>query len=303
MSRVTETRAKRTNSLAFASVDCHTCLVNGAKCDRKRPQCATCISKEIRCAGFATPLSWDHRRMWVANEDNSVDMPPERTKATRTTQAKVARKLRFVGPTLRKAPGGANPQRASGGPKVATGNGMGNVAASTATMEITAPSKEHGPVTTDTAIGGISIPEPYDQSVKEVPTTSQAVLSGSDRDIVTEYLTSVAQDQLSNDLPSFEFPMIPSSMLFSLDSDDLATSMHQVITEDEENTTDSNQMDIEEVCANNQNFNTYDIQQQNIWSPLLDFIETPPALPLVQNISNTSTIFTDNHEELLNICK
>ncbi|KAE8318357.1 fungal-specific transcription factor domain-containing protein [Aspergillus transmontanensis] len=53
---------KRTNSLAFARTDCHTCALRGQKCDRQRPQCTTCISHGRTCGGFATPLSWDHRR-------------------------------------------------------------------------------------------------------------------------------------------------------------------------------------------------------------------------------------------------
>ncbi|BAE60999.1 unnamed protein product [Aspergillus oryzae RIB40] len=53
---------KRTNSLAFARADCHTCTSRGQKCDRQRPHCTTCISHGRKCGGFATPLSWDHRR-------------------------------------------------------------------------------------------------------------------------------------------------------------------------------------------------------------------------------------------------
>ncbi|KAE8366377.1 fungal-specific transcription factor domain-containing protein [Aspergillus caelatus] len=65
---------KRTNSLAFARTDCHTCASRGQKCDRQRPQCATCISHGRKCGGFATPLSWDHRRTRnraLASQDDS----------------------------------------------------------------------------------------------------------------------------------------------------------------------------------------------------------------------------------------
>ncbi|OGM44196.1 hypothetical protein ABOM_006996 [Aspergillus bombycis] len=65
---------KRTNSLAFARSDCHTCASRGQKCDRQRPQCTTCISHGRKCGGFATPLSWDHRRTRnraLAGQDDS----------------------------------------------------------------------------------------------------------------------------------------------------------------------------------------------------------------------------------------
>ena len=65
---------KRTNSLAFARTDCHTCASRGQKCDRQRPQCTTCITHGRKCGGFATPLSWDHRRTRnraLASQDDS----------------------------------------------------------------------------------------------------------------------------------------------------------------------------------------------------------------------------------------
>ncbi|KAJ0424576.1 hypothetical protein BJY00DRAFT_244197 [Aspergillus carlsbadensis] len=60
---------KRTNSLAFAQTDCHTCASLGDHCDRRRPRCSTCLGQGRECGGFATPLSWDSRRMWT-------DVPP-----------------------------------------------------------------------------------------------------------------------------------------------------------------------------------------------------------------------------------
>ncbi|CAG8050186.1 unnamed protein product [Penicillium olsonii] len=58
---------KRTNSLAFARSDCHTCAAANEQCDRRRPRCSTCLDHGRKCGGFATPLSWDTRRMWSDN--------------------------------------------------------------------------------------------------------------------------------------------------------------------------------------------------------------------------------------------
>ncbi|KAF4448046.1 fungal specific transcription factor domain-containing [Fusarium albosuccineum] len=48
----------RTNSLGFAKIDCHTCTELKQKCDRKRPQCGTCLSDRRKCGGFAMNLMW-----------------------------------------------------------------------------------------------------------------------------------------------------------------------------------------------------------------------------------------------------
>lgn len=58
---------KRTNSLAFATIDCHTCATRGEKCDRRRPKCSQCLSQGHECGGFATALSWDSKRMLSCN--------------------------------------------------------------------------------------------------------------------------------------------------------------------------------------------------------------------------------------------
>jgi hypothetical protein len=60
---MTSDQGKRTNSLGFARSDCHTCSSLGDKCDRRRPQCSTCLDQSRCCGGFATALSWDARRM------------------------------------------------------------------------------------------------------------------------------------------------------------------------------------------------------------------------------------------------
>jgi hypothetical protein len=48
----------RTNSLAFAEHDCHTCATFKTECDRQRPRCGTCLSSRRKCDGFAMPLIW-----------------------------------------------------------------------------------------------------------------------------------------------------------------------------------------------------------------------------------------------------
>ncbi|KAI2727352.1 transcriptional regulator family: Fungal Specific TF [Penicillium roqueforti] len=48
----------RTNSLAFAKNDCHTCAALKEGCDRQRPRCGTCISNRRACGGFAMDLVW-----------------------------------------------------------------------------------------------------------------------------------------------------------------------------------------------------------------------------------------------------
>lgn len=49
---------RRTNSLAFAKNDCHTCTSLNKECDRRRPRCGTCLSDGRKCDGFAMPLVW-----------------------------------------------------------------------------------------------------------------------------------------------------------------------------------------------------------------------------------------------------
>lgn len=51
--------APRTNSLAFAKSDCHTCRSKQRKCDRQRPICKTCQEADEKCAGFQTRLVWE----------------------------------------------------------------------------------------------------------------------------------------------------------------------------------------------------------------------------------------------------
>ncbi|RAH66728.1 uncharacterized protein BO66DRAFT_459120 [Aspergillus aculeatinus CBS 121060] len=106
----TTTKGKRTNSLAFAQTDCHTCASSGEHCDRRRPKCSTCLRQGRRCDGFVTPLSWDPRRM--KTDDSAVhplpadpsimsnSTPPQRFQFV--TGARV-RKRRRTGPATARA--------------------------------------------------------------------------------------------------------------------------------------------------------------------------------------------------------
>lgn len=78
---------RKTNSLAFANTECHTCLANGVACDRRRPKCRTCLSKGWQCGGFATPLSWDNSRIWLGQSVQQQRAPtrsqPDKTQSPR----------------------------------------------------------------------------------------------------------------------------------------------------------------------------------------------------------------------------
>ncbi|KAL3469080.1 fungal-specific transcription factor domain-containing protein [Aspergillus californicus] len=66
-------KSKKTNSLAFARTDCHTCTATAQVCDRRRPQCTTCLADGRQCGGFATPLSWNTSRMWLGRPASKSD--------------------------------------------------------------------------------------------------------------------------------------------------------------------------------------------------------------------------------------
>lgn len=65
-------KGKRTNALAFALADCHTCASLDEPCDRRRPRCSTCLDQGRKCDGFATPLSWNPKRMWSSDPPASI---------------------------------------------------------------------------------------------------------------------------------------------------------------------------------------------------------------------------------------
>lgn len=107
-SRSTSQLGKRTNSLAFATADCHTCASNGYKCDRQRPQCTTCLGQGRKCGGFAMPLSWDERRTWLSqaswnkslrtapNEEYDVQEPSVSQHGDTASPQKNLRNFKFV---------------------------------------------------------------------------------------------------------------------------------------------------------------------------------------------------------------
>lgn len=70
--RTTSGESKKTNSLAFARTDCHTCASLGERCDCRRPRCSSCLDRGRKCEGFTTPLSWDPRRMWSGNPSTAI---------------------------------------------------------------------------------------------------------------------------------------------------------------------------------------------------------------------------------------
>ncbi len=63
---------RRTNSLAFAKTDCHTCAAQRRKCDRRRPRCSPCLSDGIVCGGFPMQLSWSRRKPAAAPREARI---------------------------------------------------------------------------------------------------------------------------------------------------------------------------------------------------------------------------------------
>lgn len=87
--------SKKTNSLAFARTECHTCASLGDHCDRRRPQCSTCLGRGRKCAGFVTPLSWDPKRMWSNNRSVTYEVASKNP----TTDGKAATESRHAYPS------------------------------------------------------------------------------------------------------------------------------------------------------------------------------------------------------------
>lgn len=63
----------RTNSLAFAKTDCHTCAAHQRQCDRKRPRCSICSGKDILCGGYPMQLIWPRNRPSEPKANSSVN--------------------------------------------------------------------------------------------------------------------------------------------------------------------------------------------------------------------------------------
>lgn len=51
--------SKRTNSLGWATSDCHRCSSLGRHCNRQRPRCSACLADGIICAGYVQQLDWE----------------------------------------------------------------------------------------------------------------------------------------------------------------------------------------------------------------------------------------------------
>lgn len=65
--------APRTNSLAFAKTDCHTCTAHRRQCDRRRPRCSTCSGKDILCGGYPMQLTWPRSKPIQPRANSSVN--------------------------------------------------------------------------------------------------------------------------------------------------------------------------------------------------------------------------------------
>jgi hypothetical protein len=78
----------RTNSLAFAKLDCHTCAALKKHCDRKRPRCDTCISSRQRCGGFAMDLVWKD----LAVSNDAITSTPSQESGSYQRQTQISRK-------------------------------------------------------------------------------------------------------------------------------------------------------------------------------------------------------------------
>lgn len=75
----------RTNSLAFAKTDCHTCKANQSRCDRNRPRCSSCSSKNIICGGYPVQLKWSNSkstRLITEKTDDPFHLDPLSFKAS-----------------------------------------------------------------------------------------------------------------------------------------------------------------------------------------------------------------------------
>ncbi|KIV79093.1 hypothetical protein PV11_06679 [Exophiala sideris] len=71
----TEVKFRRTNSLAFAKSDCHTCSSLSLHCDRQRPRCTPCQNAGILCQGYSMKLTW-HQNHSMVNRPPKVKSVP-----------------------------------------------------------------------------------------------------------------------------------------------------------------------------------------------------------------------------------
>lgn len=115
-------KPKGTNSLAFARTDCHTCVSTRRKCDRRRPQCTTCLDLGLKCGGFAIPLSWDDSRILLGKPSRKAVHACDSNKGRgRNENTQSSRRFRFVGgASKRKRRRRVSPDRNLSAEKLAT---------------------------------------------------------------------------------------------------------------------------------------------------------------------------------------
>ena len=94
-------KEKRTNSLAFSQTDCHSCTSAGRACDRRRPQCSTCLGLGVKCGGFVTPLSWDNNRIWLGQPSQKKRHIYDSNRGNQSPKAS-PRAFRFVDASSRR---------------------------------------------------------------------------------------------------------------------------------------------------------------------------------------------------------
>lgn len=83
------TATARTNSLAFAKADCHTCAQLDEECDRRRPKCGTCLSQKRRCGGFAMNLVWKDPSINERRDSSTADRIPARPRPKPAREIKI----------------------------------------------------------------------------------------------------------------------------------------------------------------------------------------------------------------------
>lgn len=119
----------RTNSLAFAKTDCHTCAANQRRCDRKRPRCSSCSGKNIVCGGYPMQLTWSKSRpiqpkavMFPGQTDDPFHLEPLSLQASihfkdenSRSRSHRFRKIRFV---AEEAPSRKQPSSESCGARI-----------------------------------------------------------------------------------------------------------------------------------------------------------------------------------------
>lgn len=246
--------------------------------------------------------------MWVADASHANDSSSTASTVEKGASAKANRKFRFVGANARKGLGAVNQENASAG----------------AGPSVDEQTRSSGPRTTgQTAMVpllGQNVGLPY-PTIEEVfdsdsdqaidPQLSQAVQEPQSADSLeasASNIETVEQQQHSQDLPSIDFTAIPPSSSLPLLDELLPMDPGPVPAVTEGEFLDLGEMGIGGVGIDYQLPMACDIQQQNIWSPLLDFPRTPtPARPPVSisivpdPMSWTSS--TSNYEGFLHICK